>query len=272
MFVVFNRWEYTITCTRVHSSGTKAAELLGGAMAGPPQDVGGPAMFVSELNQLSGVVIANRSAGDSFSGLSPDSDKWWAEVNGKFRNVNCQSIVYSPTYFDLVATRAKLHDTLMSVRRSMKNAADSNVQFGGTGSSSLIPSNINSTIKHREQRVCAAKTCPAAGISACAGCREVYYCCQVHQRQHWKEHKAQCKQAQRRAAPVIQTTKAEPGELIVGGRALTELTPAELKVELTQRGLGVTGKKKNLLRRLAEAMQAVQAPPAESVRHEDEVD
>jgi hypothetical protein len=57
-------------------------------------------------------------------------------------------------------------------------------------------------------------------------------------------------------APAPQdAVKANPAALAVGGRALAELTPTELKEELTRRGLAITGKKKNLLKRLTEAMQ-----------------
>ena len=66
--------------------------------------------------------------------------------------------------------------------------------------------------------VCALPTCGASEaharrFKACSRCRNAYYCCADHQKQHWKLHKASCSaevQVERKRAPRVRRESAAP--------------------------------------------------------------
>ena len=95
-------------------------------------------------------------------------------------------------------------------------------------------------------RVCALPGCNADGkglfnkMKKCGRCRSTYYCCEIHQKQHWKEHKQTCGSTAAATTAILD----EPlRELPSDRNALRELPPdREDKVRVCAlSGCGVNG-------------------------------
>jgi hypothetical protein len=215
-------WEHSITCVGVVREGdgkaaaasssalssspppppppscvSGAAELLGGALAGVPLDSGGLGRFVTNVNILAGNVPVddptNPNPHQRSRVLSPSSPEWWRSVKDDFRKKNCASVVYDPMWFDLAGARANLAMSLVSNKTSMARASQSFMRREETGFADMSANGFDySTSSKQPARACA--TCgSSAGLAACGGCRQEWYCCKDHQIAHWKEHKRDCK-------------------------------------------------------------------------------
>jgi len=57
-----------------------------------------------------------------------------------------------------------------------------------------MTSNANeSSVSERSTTLCVYDDCPNPGKYRCSKCKKSFYCCQDHQKYHWKIHKIHCK-------------------------------------------------------------------------------
>ena len=168
------------------------AELLDGEGAGPPEDCGGPAYFVYQLNRLVGAACTEKHRDDRRP-IIPGSDAYWKLLNDEFRKKNCSSVVYHPRQFDHTVLSSALATALRS-RHLKPDAAHTRFPLFSMSSGVAIDADTEVRSGSREIR----RVCAMCGVTAClvvcAGCNQRYYCGKACQRRHWKGgHKQDCK-------------------------------------------------------------------------------
>ena len=200
-------WEHRISVVAVGGEEVlgAAAEVLDGALAGPPQDVEGPAMFCQKLNVLLGLESSSEvkiALNNEPQVISPDSKEWWSHLNAQFRNHNSSAVAYAPMHFDLPAARARVSTALRGQRSRAADAASfmtvvpASLHGGVAGSKGM-----NERVGRAGGAGAACAVCHAtAGLSVCSGCNTVWYCCREHQSEDWKAHKRECKRLAAEAA------------------------------------------------------------------------
>lgn len=215
-------WRHRITCQGVHDDvPTEAdaematAEVVSGAMNGPPMDIGGALRFTHKVNLLLGCVAdPDTEAQASTAGvhrfvqnatnlrpLTPQDEKWWDVLNDDFRRAKARcecapSVHYDPFEFDLGRINADLQTALRSGRRNPKDDHKQYMQQSSIGNGLMMERDVNLKARTRTAKKTCAVCGSAAALKACSRCKAVHYCCKEHQLEHWKSHKADCNKRQ----------------------------------------------------------------------------
>ena len=189
--------------------------LSGGFGSCPVEDSAGALWYTNKLRLLhhSGITAEDRAT----------DEKWWEEMHTYLsagKNAADHSGSFDPRRFSLLNAQQRLaaatgskanapekseffisHELDQSTSTHLPNS--NGVVFNFTNSDALnTPEDTTSAAakKRQEQKKVCAVCGVAVGLSACNGCKKVYYCSVAHQAQHWKAggHKSECAGAKKK--------------------------------------------------------------------------
>ena len=179
------------------------AVLESGTGACPADNCGSALRWCELFLQLTGVSPATDENDKELSVVDPSSDDWWKLLKKNYYAQKNARLGANPLEFDIERHRRDMSEKL---RRKLDKQGTERHETAYLDFKRGTKTKLTGGGKAKFERTIqsprnfCAECGVTAGLSLCAGCREVAYCCRQHQLDNWPSHKVTCKLAKKKGA------------------------------------------------------------------------